>query len=731
MIGDGGGGPAATSGGSAPGAVISAVAGAVGGLDALGSDVVRITLSIDGVDDVLTPESVSIVEALSEPFRAEVRVVSLNTALDVSTWLGSEVLLTLLHAGGERELHGIVVSARMQGASTHSGRYELVIAPRLWLLGLRQDSRVFQQKSAVDIVTEVLEGAGVEDVETRLSGSYEPRDYCVQYRETDFAFVERLLEEEGIYYFFVHEQDKHTMVLVDDIVHHDLLPFETATVNSSGTAGGSDPFISQLGVQHEIRPGKSTLRDYAFKEPDTDLTSEAEGQDHTDLEVYDFPGEYVEGELGATLSQVRLEELQSPREVVDGTSDLHDLCPGFLMNVEGAPLEVLDREYLVTQVVHQATQSGPDGAGGDGYDNSFVVVPTDRPYRPPRVTPTPRIDGLQTAVVTGPPSEEIHVDEYGRIKVQFHWDRLGERDDNSSCWIRVARGWAGASWGHVFHPRIGQEVIVQFLEGDPDRPVVTGSLYNDTHMPPYELPADKTKSTIKTRSTPDDDGSNEIRFEDKKGSEELYLHAQKDHSLAVENDSSTTVGHDKTVSVTNDYNVTVSEGNYSHTVTKGDASSTVTKGTSTTTVKGDTSTTVQSGNYSVTVSAGTGTIDCNAGFTATTPADALVNADTNATVHGGATAKITSPDISILGDSTITADAPTISVNGSEVTITGSSKITLDGGGSTVVIDASGVTVNGAKISLTGSAEVEVNGALITATASGVHTIKGATVKLN
>jgi type VI secretion system secreted protein VgrG len=721
---------------------------------------VRMSLAVDGLEDgALVPTETSVVERLSSCFEARIDAVSADV-LDLRAMLGATAALTFHHADGDRKVLGIVASARTTGLTRHRHRYELRVVPPMWLLSCKEDCRIFQDLSVVDIVVQVLEDAGVTDVDVRVT-DHEPRNYCTQYRESDLAFVERLLAEEGICYFFDHTGDTVVTVLSDDPIQHDPHPtFDVARYDSAGMAGGGDPVVRRLELAHTIRTGSVSLRDYAFKAPDTDLTVSADHERDAELEAYRYPGRYVEGSIGDSLAQHRLEALQVDRERVTGESDLRGLCPGYRTTFEHAPRPELDCDHLILAVTHHATQAPADdpewGADNDGYHNTFEALRADIPFRPPTHR-KPRIEGLQSAVVTGPSGEEIHVDEYGRIKAQFHWDRDGARDETSSCWIRVARTWAGAEWGQVFHPRIGQEVIVQFLEGDPDRPVVTGMLYNETHMPPYALPGAATQSGIKSRSTPNGTGSNEIRFEDAKGSEELYLHAQKDHTLAVENDSNSTIGNNstrsvgadssrsvgnddtltvdnnRTVTITNDHTETVTSGNRSTTVSAGNHELTVSSGTSTTTVMGDTNTTVQTGNWGLEVSAGEATINAKTGITATTMlsasvqalVDASINAGVNVAIVAAAAAELAAMNVVVAGSSSLSESAPKFSMDGDKITITADTSIILKVGGTTITIKDGGLTVK-----TSGDITHDAKGK-ITSKAKGVHTLKGSKINAN
>lgn len=500
-------------------------------------------------------------EAVSELFNFSVDLASTDGEVDFDKVLGEPALLTV-HGPTKRYVNGIVnhfEQTRKQGKWT---LYRAEIVPAVWLLSQRANCRIFQNQSVPDIIKAVLSGAGVPSDQLRLSlkKTYAPREYCVQYRETDFAFIARLMEQYGIFYFFEHAADKHVMVMGDDPVTH--VPIEGAAniiYRPPGAAGlSNEEHISEYRYNQVIRSGGVSLRDFDFKKPGLTLEQEAKAKDNGKLEIYDYPGWYIAAAEGGDLAKVRLEEIRTTRKIGSGRSDCRRFIPGYRFTLERYDRSGLNLEYLLVRVSQSGSQPqvlGEDAAKEaeeDQYQNQFHCIPSDVPFRPARATPRPSIRGPQSAVVVGPKGEEIYTDEHGRVKVQFPWDRLGKKDEKSSCWIRVKQSWAGAGWGAVFLPRIGQEVVVEFMEGDPDRPIITGSVYNGENTLPYPLPGEKTKSTVKSNSSKGGEGSNEFRFEDAKGSEEIYLHGQKDWTILIENDKNQKVGHDETLEVGND-----------------------------------------------------------------------------------------------------------------------------------------------------------------------------------
>ena len=503
-------------------------------------------------------------EAISELFRFELTLTSEDPQIPFADVIGMPALLTLATDGSEpRYVHGIVSRFRQAEDGKKRSTYHATLVPKLWRLLHRHDSRIFQALSVPDIIKKVLEGGGLSGSDYRLSitGSHPAREYCVQYRESDFAFISRLMEEEGIYYFFEHQEDKHVLVMGDaqsatgPITAPDTIAFRAPL---GAMAYGES--VSRFWYTEEVRPGKVTLSDFNFKKPSLSLKASSQAKLDTDLEVYDYPGEYDLPGDGTTLANVRIEEWQSLRMVGDGESGCIRMTPGYRFTLSDHARDDYNRAYLLTRVRHEGAQAQmAESAGGEGpsYRNTFQCIPSDVPYRPVRRTPRPTIKGVQTAIVTGAGGEEIHTDEHGRVKVQFHWDRQGKKDDKSSCWIRVSQLWAGAGWGAMWIPRVGHEVIVDFIEGDPDRPIIVGRVYHGANVPPYPLPGEKTKSTVKSNSSPGGGGSNELRFEDKAGSEEIFLHGQKDWNIKIEHDKGQIIGHDEMKEVGNDETIQI------------------------------------------------------------------------------------------------------------------------------------------------------------------------------
>ena len=683
-------------------------------------------------DDALVLRQMTATEQLGRLFEYRLEVYSEDYQLDFDALLGENMTVRMdLLTGGETRYFNGFVSDCWQGASTNrTATYQITLRPWLWFLTRTADCRIFQEKTAPDIIKEVFRDSGFSDFEESLSGDYRQREYCVQYRETDFNFVSRLMEEEGIYYYFKHQNGKHMLVLSDSYSAHDPFPgYEEIPYYPPDMHNHRErDHIFDWSISKRVQPGRYALNDFDFKVPKKNLRSQLEiprAHAQAQYEIYDYPGEYKQSADGDHYSRVRIEELQAQHETLEGQGNAAGLATGALFKLTDYPRADQNREYLVASA-HYTLQSdeyesGPGALSESLYECRFSVIDAQQPYRPPRVTPKPVVQGPQTAIVTGPEGEEIWTDEHGRVKCQFHWDRYGSYDEQSSCWIRVSHPWAGKGWGSVSIPRIGQEVIVDFIEGDPDQPIVTGRVYNGDQKPPYGLPDGKVISGIMSNSTKGGGGYNEFVMNDTKGDELIRTHAQYDMDTTVENDQRNTIKNDQTDKIMNNRSTTVESGNDTLTIAAG---------TRTVTVKGNSTHTVQAGERTVTVTGGN--------YNATsTDAAANITGKTSVSVTGesaGITVKGTGKDgvivdgkgsvgVGLIGKPNIEAEAstmvkitaPDVQIGDNTILIKGSS-ITLDAGGGQIVLDGSGVTIIGAKI---------------TSQASGPNTIIGAVVNIN
>jgi type VI secretion system secreted protein VgrG len=513
-------------------------------------------------------------ERISEPFVAHVALAS-TSQIQYDDVIQKEALLTISGAEANRHFHGIVRKFEHTGISGQKFLYQADIVPSLMLLSLKQDCRIFQDKDVAKIIADIFQKAGIaaDRYEFRLKNKDRRRKFCVQYRETDMDFICRLLQEEGIFYFFEHSKDRHVMVFGDDTVNYK--PIEGNQEVSFKPASGLNPekeSISSVDFSRRLRPGTYTHTNYNFKKPSVDLETRGKAKDEMQqkFEIYDYPGQYGLEDRGNRLAKIHLEAGKALEEQANGNSTCPRLVAGFTFKLDGHDFKAHNREYLLVGVSHagqqpQALEEQSGSGAGASYSNNFLAIPSTVPYRPLRTIEKPFVRGMQTATVVGRKGEEIHTDEWGRVAVQFHWDRLGKNDENSSCWIRVGQMWGGGGWGAQFIPRVGDEVLVDFMEGDPDWPIIVGCVYNEANQPIYDLKNNKTQSGIKTRSYPDGPGFNELRFEDKKGEEHIYLQGEKDWNILIKNDKEQNVGHDETLSVANNRTQTVG-ANQSETV---------------------------------------------------------------------------------------------------------------------------------------------------------------------
>lgn len=523
-------------------------------------------------------------EGISQLFHFDLRMHSENRSIKFDDIVGKNATIRVfLPDGKERYVNGLISSFSQGGTTPLEGgttpkifaHYHATLVPWLWLLTRTSDCRIFQNLSVPDIIEKLLKEYGLSDFKNRLQGSFAPREYCVQYRETDFNFISRLMEEEGIFYFFEHEKDKHTLVLANSPNEFKPSPLQAA-ISYKSLIGeqGADDVVTEWNQSQEVRPGQYSLSDFNFEKPQLDLTASIAGKDERKLEIYDYPGEYRTKEQGDRLAGIRMQEEETPLVVTSGAGTCRGLMPGFRFELRDHYRRDFNKSYVLTSIYHSCDQgdnyrsSSGEAAQNLTYSNHFECVLHSTPFRPSRITPVPLMQGSQTAIVVGPAGEEIYVDKFGRVKVQFHWDREGKYNEKSSCWVRVSQNWAGKRWGAMFIPRIGQEVIIDFLEGDPDQPIITGRVYNGDSMPPYALPDEKTKSTIKSYSSKGGGGFNEIRFEDKKGSEQVFIHAEKQQDNRVKKDSLEWVGNERHLIVKKDQMEQV-EGD-KHLTVKGD-----------------------------------------------------------------------------------------------------------------------------------------------------------------
>jgi type VI secretion system secreted protein VgrG len=669
-------------------------------------------------------ERMSCTERLGEPFRFDLSVVGDRPDVSADVLLGQPVTVSVKLPGkGARAFNGLVTRFVRTGEQTTGMtqtprqlyRYQLRLQPWLWFLSRTADCRIFQNKSVKEIFEAVVRGHGFSDYRLSLTGTYEPLDYCVQYRETDLNFLSRLMEAAGIFYYFEHQDGKHTMVLADDgsafkaAAGYEKMPFIQA--QSGRTTADT---IDRWSVEEAVQPGGYATTDFNFETPNLSLlksASRSRPHAHSGFEVFDYPAapELLQPAAVARVADLRLAEAQAAFERYHGNSfDCGGLRTGAKFKLTGHPQAAFNvPEYAIVGAEHAIISNQYASGGGDhSITVAIEAIDAKTRFRPARITPKPSIQGAQTAVVVGLAGDEIYTDKYGRVKVQFPWDRYGKQDENSSCWIRVAQVWAGKNWGAMHIPRIGQEVLVSFLEGDPDRPIITGRVYNAALMPPYDLPTNKTQSGIKSRSSLDGstDNFNEIRFEDKKGSELLSVQAEKDFNSLVKNDETTEVKHDRTDKVGNNETVTI-----------GKDQSTTINGQETRKVAKDRTTNID-GTEKLTVGKDQ-KINVGATFE-------LVAADEITLITGQSS-------LVMKKDGTIELKGMTITVEGSQsVTAKGNVGVTLQVSSTSVKLDPAQLKLAATMIGINGNAQTQVQGAIVQVSASGIAQISGAMIMI-
>jgi len=509
----------------------------------------------------------STTEELGRMSEFQLAFLSPSNDIDPADVLGQTLSVTLDYpAGGERQFNGIVTTLRLivPGDTTHNrmARYEAVVHPRLWLLTQSSHRRFFYQKTVPQIVSAVFEPFDI-DFRNACSASYPALDHCVQYRETDFDFVSRLLEREGIHYFFEYAGRKHTLVLTDsNSEHRPIAQYETIPYQAWDTPQQDEECVYRWVSGATLQTGRYEVNEYDFEKASVSnnhglvaRATRAAPFDPARYVMQEHLTGHVKAADGDRLARVNVEIHQTQNDSIDARSTSRGLIPGGLIRLRVSPATAQDRQYLITQtraeIVSDAYVSTSDGTL-PLFDCSFTAIRADNTFRTARTTPQPRVGGPQTAVVVGPDGDEILTDQYGRVKVQFHWEQLGASSGAQKldrCWVRVSQSWANKRWGSMQLPRIGQEVLVEFIEGDPDRPVITGAVYNSTNMPPYELPANAAISTLKSNSTKGGSGYNEVRLDDRKGDEQLFFHAERDHETWVKHDALMNVRNDRHLSV--------------------------------------------------------------------------------------------------------------------------------------------------------------------------------------
>jgi len=654
-------------------------------------------------DDVLLFKELHGSEELGRLFEWRVQMLSLKDDIAIADVLGKSMTISVdLPEGGKRHFNGLVTRFASTGWRDGFSTYEAVLHPALWLLTRSSNCRIFQEMTALDIVKAVW-GDGVYGgliaFDSKVGATCATRSYCVQYRESDFNFVCRLLEEEGIYFYFTHTADGHTMVLADSYGGHSPIDgYSAVKFRGEGSREISEESVTAWAPRGEIQASAYALNDFDFEKAAASSSGGlrvkatiAAAFSQAAYEQYDYPGLYNVAATGTTLARARMEAIHGQCEQIGARSTARGLVCGGIFGLTEHPRSDQNRDYLVTGASYDIVGEEFWSGGSDGgmlFNCQFTAIGKAHSYRPQPLMRKPSVQGPQTAMVVGKAGEEIWTDKYGRVKVQFHWDRLGKEDENSSCWVRVAQNWAGKGWGTMFIPRIGMEVVVSFLEGDPDRPLITGCVYNADAMPPYDLPAEATKSVVKTNSSKGGEGYNEIRLEDKKDAEEIYVQAEKDMKRVVKNNDSLKVGFEKkdkgdqTIEICNDQSIDVGNDRKLHV-----------KHDQTTDIDNDLTVHVKNNE--------TRTVDKNQ--------TVKVDGDHAESVTGNQTVKVS-------GDQAVTVSK--------SIAIEANTSIELKVGGSSIKIEPAKITIKSVMIAIEASGPASFK-------SGAVLTIEGALVKIN
>ncbi|MDF2867611.1 MAG: vgrG2 [Gammaproteobacteria bacterium] len=655
-------------------------------------------------EDALILTAFSGREAISQLFQFELDMFSSNTQLNAKELVGKSISF-LVRGKNEQPYYfnGLVVQLNAGAIDMHGLRaYRATVVPWLWLLTRTSNCRIFQNKSVPEIIEAIFKDYDLQDYETiGIKNNYAKREYCVQYQESDFNFISRLLEQEGIFYYFRHQQGKHILVLADQNT-----TFKDGVVNELYYAPDSYPEPHVMTWQHnyEFCIGRYAQADYNFETPAANLLATTDTlvslPNNSKYERYVYPGNYKTSTEGEAYTKIRIEQEEVGFNQIHATSNAMGLACGtkFKLHWQDCPQE--QANYVITSIEHSATDASHLAGQtlNRAYHNQFRCIPAEVTFRPSMSTPVPHIVGAQTALVVGAEDEEIYTDKYGRLKVQFYWDREGKKNEQSSCWVRVAQQWAGNHWGQLFLPRVGQEVVVNFLEGNPDRPVIVGSVYNAGQMPPYDLPTNRWQSGIKTQSEQGSTSTfNELRFDDKKDKEEIYLHAQRDYRSEIEQDQKETIKNDHTLAVEHDQKITITND---HTLAVDNDQTIIVKNKREVTVdQGDQILSVKQGNRKVSVQAGN---------------------DTHEIQMGNRKVDINMGDDQL----TIGTGNQTTQLNLGKSTTQAMQAIELKVGANSIKIDQTGVTISGLMVKIEGQTLVQVS-------ANAMLTLKGGITMIN
>lgn len=663
---------------------------------------------------------------------ARIEFVSRDRMLDLGDFVGKSMGYSITgEENKEQRFWGTCVSAEYLGSPSGDGHYLAEICPWIWFLSRKHDNRVFQHLKTTDIIKQILGEYGFSaDLKITHSNGDVEREYCIQYRETDLDFITRLLEEDGIYFYFEYEKSSVKMILADSPETHSSVKISSSLPFRDDEAEQQLDHIYKWETVENVVSGKVTLDDYNFTKPKADLTSVSvkNSGDHTHktYEVYEYPGRYLETSLGEKYAKYQMDARTADYQTWRGEGNILNVGVGDTFNLTDHPRHTSSSDVFMATKVKQffRLESGENPSvksllqeaenfGLRSFEHTRVeceAVKKSAPFRMPAITPRPIVSGIQTAVVTGPGGEEIHTDKYGRIRVQFHWDREGKNDEKSSCWVRTMLPMAGKNWGAIAIPRIGQEVVIQFEEGNPDRPLCTGVLYNADNMPPYELPQNSTRMGLKTNSSKGGGGFSELMFEDKKGNELVRFQSEKDYVQTIKNSAHVKVGYEYEddcleAKANDERSMKVEiENNLDEIVEKGDHTFSVKAGEQTISVKKDKTETIEgkstqtiTGNVTETIKQGNVTRELKLGNESTTIK---------------------------LGNFTLDTKA-------GKIDLTAMQSITLKVAGSTIKIDPSGVQIKGPMIKIEGNAMVEAKAPMTQVKGDAMLILKGGLTTIN
>ncbi|MCS7466697.1 type VI secretion system tip protein VgrG [Stieleria sp. ICT_E10.1] len=640
-------------------------------------------------DDVLLLTSVTGSEEMGRLFRYQLELISDDPGIKPQDIVGTAIGWSIeLADHSRRHWHGFVKSLSRGDVDGQDRRnYRVEVVPWLWFLTQTSDCKIFQDTKVPDIIDEVLGEYSFADYKSDFLLDHKEWEYCVQYRETDFNFLSRLMEQEGIFYYFKHSEGAHQMVITDHKDGYYTLPEAEVDFPDDIGSRAIDDHLTSWERKYEFVPGKWVQRDYNFKTPSDDLITDTgtvvDLPEVGNYEMYDYPGEYPDKGVGGGETRLRIEAEETRHDIVSATSVCKTFQAGGRFTVDQhRDSEEQGAEVVITAIQHSASEPMAYETGGDGglaYRNSITCLPSSRVFRTPRSTAKPIISGVQTAIVTGPPGEEIYPDEFGRVKCQFHWDRYGQKDDKSSCWIRVSQVHAGSGFGGISIPRIDEEVVVSFLEGDPDRPLVTGRVYHAQNMPPFGLPDSKNISGLKSNSTKGGGGYNEYVMDDTKGNELIREHAQFDKDSTIENDLREHVLNNRTRDVSVDEAVSIGS------------------------------------NQEINVGADR-TVNVGANQTVTIGSNSSLSVGSNrdTTVGGNQTLNVSGSQEDNTGTSRSTSVGTSDTLNvGTALEINAGTLIKLTVGGSVVEIGPSGIKISGPMVDVTGAGPVTITGAVV------------------